>query len=437
MTALDIIFISLGVIFVLLTIALILGAFIWQQKRKDRVKHPFSSDNPTHTVVHVDGEGLNTKSVLNENPLDNVNFTYVRVDENLADEEKKINRPNHISIPSLSQNIDVKAEKVLSYDTNIAIDEFCRRIDKYHTEDDCVFIDEFGMLNKIPVFTGPNRKSMLDSEANMKRNRFLDVLPFDENRVKIDHDDHDYINASFVDGFSEKNLFIATQGPLGDTEVSVSSGRRFSTVRDFWKMVWGQDVRCIIMLTQCVENCRPKCAQYWPSSVEDSETFDEITVDLISTTDDPISFLREFIVQKGEEKRRISQFHFKEWEDAKAPESCEHLLDFVERIKKGNHKSPILVHCSAGVGRTGVFIALYNLLTQLDQPSTTHLDVFKTVTRLREQRVRMVQTIEQYVILYDALAAAIACKFAMNEISLRDLTPTKICGEVYEEGDTI
>ncbi|CAJ0944082.1 unnamed protein product, partial [Mesorhabditis belari] len=337
--------------------------------------------------------------------------------DDLRDEEKRINRPNHIEIPNSFLGTEATAEKALSYDTNIAIDEFCARVKEYHEKDDTVFHDEFEVLNRQSGWGGVERIQSIsgDSEENAKRNRFLDVLPFEANRVKLSKKGQDYINASYVDSYNHPKFFIATQGPLGEAEVSVTSGRRVATVDDFWEMVWEKDCQTIIMLTQCIENCRPKCAQYWPSNVGETSKYRGIEVDLMSTTDDPICLHREFDVRMGSAIKEISQFHFKEWEDSKAPESREHLLDFVERIRKTRNKGPILVHCSAGVGRTGVFIALYNLLCQLADPAVTHVDVFKTVSKLREQRVRMVQTPEQYVTLYDTLEAAIQAQKIVGE----------------------
>ncbi|CAJ0567031.1 unnamed protein product, partial [Mesorhabditis spiculigera] len=397
LNALDIVLICVGSAFLLLTLCLgTLGAIFWRRRQQHAKKS--WAHQPSFAQHQVVGEQHSSVS----NP---------KLETGLP-EPRRIERPTHIDIPTvLSPGMDAVAEKALAYETNIPIAEFCQRVELYHGQEDQVFDDEFEMLGR-RIITSLERGDSVsgDTEENAKKNRFLDVLPFEKNRVRLREKSGDYINASYIDSVTASNFFIATQGPLGETEVSVSSGRRVETVTDFWEMVWQHDVSTIIMLTQCVENCRPKCAQYWPSNVGEAMQLGELEVDLMSTTDDPISMHREFDVRRGGRKKEISQFHFKEWEDAKAPESREHLLDFVERIRKSGKRAPILVHCSAGVGRTGVFIALYNLLTQLDDPQVTTLDVYATVSRLREQRVRMVQTVEQYTTLYDVLSAAIQAK---------------------------
>ncbi|VDM37184.1 unnamed protein product [Toxocara canis] len=261
-------------------------------------------------------------------------------------------------------------------------------------------VTQFQVLNR----GFPNeRKSIIQNIDNMRKNRFMDVLPYDENRVKIKNHHSDYINASFIDGYDKPKKYIAAQGPIGYNETN--QGKRESTVEDFYIMLWEQRVHCIVMLTECVENLRLKCAQYWPEEVDAECHYGNIRVRLVSSSSDNVCTQREMSVTYDGQTRTVVQWHYKEWQDCKGPQDAKHLIDFIRRVQRSSPKTPILVHCSAGVGRTGVFIALDILLQHIKRHST--VDIFGCVRKLREQRVRMVQTVEQYITLYEAVALAI------------------------------
>ncbi|XGW21407.1 hypothetical protein V3C99_004400 [Haemonchus contortus] len=308
---------------------------------------------------------------------------------------KRSHRPCRIKLsPDLA-----KAAQAEAVQTEHTLDNFMKDLSRIRSEDDAVLYEEFQILEELDSVRERNCSA---AEKERTRNRFVDILPNDSTRVIL-NGSSDYINASLIDGYRTAGQFIATQGPIGPEEAT--DGRKKSTVDDFWRMIWEKNVQCIIMLTDCVENMRQRCSKYWPSLGE-VQRFGEVEVDMISESEDPICLHREFDIKKNGERRQISQYHFLNWYDAKGPENAAYLLDFIERIWHKQFRKPIVVHCSAGVGRTGVLIALWILLERARQERK--VDIFATVDTLRRQRSRMVQTPEQYLTLYEAVSLAIA-----------------------------
>ncbi|KFV79031.1 Receptor-type tyrosine-protein phosphatase epsilon, partial [Struthio camelus australis] len=234
--------------------------------------------------------------------------------------------------------------------------------------------EEFKKLTNVRIMKENMRTGNLP--ANMKKARVIQIIPYDFNRVilsmKRGQEYTDYINASFIDGYRQKDYFIATQGPLPHT------------VEDFWRMVWEWKCHTIVMLTEVQEREQEKCFQYWPS--EGSVTHGEITVEIKNDTLLDAISVRDFIVtynqvfNQEKQSRLVRQFHSVQ----------------KQQQQTGNH--PITVHCSAGAGRTGTFIALSNILERVKAEGL--LDVFQAVKSLRLQRPHMVQTLEQYEFCY-------------------------------------
>ncbi|KFR17090.1 Receptor-type tyrosine-protein phosphatase kappa, partial [Opisthocomus hoazin] len=206
-----------------------------------------------------------------------------------------------------------------------------------------------------------------------------------------------YINASYVDSYQSPRFFIAAQGPLPGTVV------------DFWQMVWQEKTSVIVMLTGLVEHNKTKCEQYWP---EQEQVYGDFTVTLnnIRTTTGLVT--RIFSLHKAgcALPRVVEMFHYLLWPDHGVPTNPAQLLGLVELVNKRGSEAPagpVLVHCSAGIGRTGTFIALDFLLKM--GKAAGKVDVFHCVQRLREQRVSMVQTEEQYAFLYEVLLEGLLC----------------------------
>ncbi|KIH59487.1 Protein-tyrosine phosphatase [Ancylostoma duodenale] len=193
----------------------------------------------------------------------------------------------------------------------------------------------------LETWDSAREKNCTAAEKGRTRNRFVDILPNDDTRVILRGPD-DYINASLIDGYNNAGQFIATQGPVGPEETT--DGRKESTVDDFWRMIWEKNVQCVLMLTDCVENMRQRCTQYWPPLGE-TRKFGEVEVDLISESVDPVCTHRELDITRDGERRQLSQYHFLNWRDAKGPECTGHLLDFVERVMDKKFRKPIVVHC--------------------------------------------------------------------------------------------
>ncbi|CAD5206718.1 unnamed protein product [Bursaphelenchus okinawaensis] len=279
-----------------------------------------------------------------------------------------------------------------------------KKMEKVQENENERLYEEYEKLSKVSTNYSMD---VAQSRSQMRKNRFFDALPYDYNRVFLKGNE-DYINASYIKDANGTVKFIAAQGPIGETETI--GGRRDATVSDFWRLVWEQKVDCIVCLTQCVENLRPKCAMYWPEYAgEDVEISDDMSMNLYCYTEDEICFQREiWLEKKGHGTRKVMQWQFKEWSDATVPAEAESLLTFIETVRASNRKFPVLVHCSAGVGRTGVYLGLEMLLDCL--ADETVIDVAKTVTELRKQRSNMVQNGEQYIAMYEVIALAIRKK---------------------------
>ncbi|XP_071250761.1 receptor-type tyrosine-protein phosphatase epsilon isoform X2 [Salvelinus alpinus] len=251
--------------------------------------------------------------------------------------------------------------------------------------------EEFRKLTNMRIMKENMRMGNLP--ANMKKNRVLQIIPYDFNRVIMSmrrgQEFTDYINASFIDGYRQKDYFIATQGPLSHT------------VEDYWRMAWEWKCHSIVMLTELQEREQDKCFQYWPT--EDSVTYGDYTVEMKGDTVCDTFSVRDLVLTYGPDKqtRLVRHFHFHGWPEIGIPAEGKGMIDIIASVQRqqqqsGNH--PIIVHCSAGAGRTGTFIALSNILERVKAEGL--LDVFQTVKSLRMQRPHMVQTVEQYDFCY-------------------------------------
>ncbi|XP_031423827.1 receptor-type tyrosine-protein phosphatase T isoform X9 [Clupea harengus] len=240
-------------------------------------------------------------------------------------------------------------------------------------------------------------------DENRNKNRYGNIIAYptdDHTRVRLqplDGDPHsDYINANYIDGYHRPRHYIATQGPMQET------------VRDFWRMIWQENSGSIVMVTNLVEVGRVKCVRYWP---DETEVYGDIKVTLIETEPLAEYVIRTFTVQKKShhEIREIRQFHFTSWPDHGVPCYATGLLGFVRQVKFLNppDAGPIVVHCSAGAGRTGCFIAVDIMLDMAENEGV--VDIFNCIRELRAQRVNMVQTEEQYVFVHDAILEACLC----------------------------
>ncbi|XP_071408325.1 receptor-type tyrosine-protein phosphatase beta isoform X1 [Pithys albifrons albifrons] len=246
---------------------------------------------------------------------------------------------------------------------------------------------------------------------NRGKNRYNNILPYDTSRVKLSNVDDDpcsdYINASYIPGNNFRREYIATQGPLPGTK------------DEFWKMAWEQNVHNIVMVTQCVEKGRVKCDHYWPLD-QDSLYYGDLIVEMLSESVLPEWTIREFKICSEEQldsTRLIRHFHYTVWPDHGVPETTQSLIQFVRTVRDYINRTPdtgpTIVHCSAGVGRTGTFIALDRILQQLDSKDT--VDIYAAVHDLRLHRVLMVQTECQYVYLHQCVRDVLRARKLRSE----------------------
>ncbi|XP_033112587.1 tyrosine-protein phosphatase Lar-like isoform X3 [Anneissia japonica] len=242
----------------------------------------------------------------------------------------------------------------------------------------------------------PSKFISANLPANKFKNRLVNILPYENTRVCLQPirgvEGSDYINASYIDGYRAKNAYIATQGPLAET------------TEDFWRMLWEHNSTIIVMLTKLKEMGREKCHQYWPA--ERSARYQYFVVDPMSEYNMPQYILREFKVTDARDgqSRTIRQFQFVDWPEQGVPKSGEGFIDFIGQVHKTKEQfgqdGPISIHCSAGVGRTGVFVTLSIILERMRYEGV--VDMFQTVKMLRTQRPAMVQTEDQYQFCYRA-----------------------------------
>uniref|UniRef100_A0A0D9R0Q0 Receptor-type tyrosine-protein phosphatase eta n=1 Tax=Chlorocebus sabaeus TaxID=60711 RepID=A0A0D9R0Q0_CHLSB len=271
----------------------------------------------------------------------------------------------------------------------IRVENFEAYFKKQQADSNCGFAEEYEDLKLVGI---SQPKYAAELAENRGKNRYNNVLPYDISRVKLSvqtHSTDDYINANYMPGYHSKKDFIATQGPLPNT------------LKDFWRMVWEKNVYAIIMLTKCVEQGRTKCEEYWPS--KQAQDYGDITVAMTSEIVLPEWTIRDFTVKniQTSESHPLRQFHFTSWPDHGVPDTTDLLINFRylvrDYMKQSPPESPILVHCSAGVGRTGTFIAIDRLIYQIENENT--VDVYGIVYDLRMHRPLMVQTEDQYVFL--------------------------------------
>ncbi|KAM7041643.1 receptor-type tyrosine-protein phosphatase eta isoform 2-T2 [Acridotheres tristis] len=296
------------------------------------------------------------------------------------------------------RNTDVSFSPIKS--KMIKVENFESYFKKQQADSNCGFAEEYEELKSAGVH---QPKFAAELPENRGKNRYNNVLPYDISRVKLSNQSSgtgDYINANYMPGYNSKKAFIAAQGPLPNT------------IEDFWQMIWEKNIYSIVMLTKCVEQARTKCEQYWPD--KQPKSFGDIIVTMVSEVVLPEWTIRDFTVEKSNtpESHMVRQFHFTSWPDHGVPETTDLLINFRHLVHEYNSQnpmdSPTLVHCSAGVGRTGTFIAIDRLIQQMEMESS--VDVYGVVYDLRMHRPLMVQTEDQYVFLNQCVMDIIKSK---------------------------
>ncbi|XP_071494181.1 tyrosine-protein phosphatase 10D-like [Diadema antillarum] len=280
-----------------------------------------------------------------------------------------------------------------SYSKPILLNNFESHYNRMKADSEYRFTEEYEELRNV----GKDQSIVAATQVmNRPKNRFTNILPYEHSRVKLsaidDEPSSDYINANYMPGYSSPREFIACQGPLP------------GTLDDMWRLVWEKKTTILVMLTQLVERGRVKCHQYWPEDYT-SVMYGTIEVSLQSEQHYEHWIVREFTLLKDSTKRKVTQYHFMSWPDHGVPDQTWTMLDFVrvvrEQIERQAFAEPIIVHCSAGVGRTGTYITLDRLMQHMQE--NDFIDIFGIICEMRMQRNYMVQTEKQYIFIHECV----------------------------------
>ncbi|XP_072008636.1 receptor-type tyrosine-protein phosphatase delta isoform X31 [Engystomops pustulosus] len=360
----------------------------------------------------------NNKEIPSHHPTDPVelrrlNFQTPALNSNSVPYASLIGSVSSLSNQSTTQSLYDNyslprfARKGMASHPPIPILELADHIERLKANDNLKFSQEYESIDPGQQFTWEHS----NLEVNKPKNRYANVIAYDHSRVLLSAIEgipgSDYINSNYIDGYRKQNAYIATQGPLPET------------FGDFWRMMWEQRSATVVMMTKLEERSRIKCDQYWPS--RGTETYGLIQVTLLDTVELATYCVRTFALYKNgsSEKREVRQFQFTAWPDHGVPEHPTPFLAFLRRVKTCNppDAGPMVVHCSAGVGRTGCFIVIDAMLERIRHEKT--VDIYGHVTLMRAQRNYMVQTEDQYIFIHDALLEAVTC--GNTEVPARNL----------------
>ncbi|KAK1163993.1 receptor-type tyrosine-protein phosphatase C isoform X1 [Acipenser oxyrinchus oxyrinchus] len=332
--------------------------------------------------------------------------------------QKKNSDSSDESVELIGRDEDKQLLNVEPIPADMLLDTFRRKI----ADEGRLFLSEFQSIPRVfsKCATKEARKN-----CNQSKNRYVDILPYDYNRAILSpingEAGSEYINASFIDGYKEPKKYIAAQGPKDET------------MADFWRMIWEQQSSIIVMVTRCEEGNRNKCAQYWPTMVNETKNLHEFDVKLNEENRYPDYIIRKLTIKKlftscsaqiikenmNNSERVVTHIQFTSWPDHGVPDDPQLLLKLRRRVNSFNNvfSGPIVVHCSAGVGRTGTYIGIDAMIEGLEAEDC--VDVYGYVVRLRRQRCLMVQVEAQYILIHQALLEHY--KFGETELALSEL----------------
>ncbi|CAD7691718.1 unnamed protein product [Nyctereutes procyonoides] len=393
-------------ILLLLVVILIVKKSKLAKKRKDAMGN--TRQEMTHMVNAMDRSYADQSTLHAEDPLsitfmDQHNFSPRLPNDPLV--PTAVLDENHSATAESSRLLDVPrylCEGTESpYQTGqlhpaIRVADLLQHINLMKTSDSYGFKEEYESF-----FEGQSASwDVAKKDQNRAKNRYGNIIAYDHSRVILqpveDDPSSDYINANYIDGYQRPSHYIATQGPVHET------------VYDFWRMIWQEQSACIVMVTNLVEVGRVKCYKYWP---DDTEVYGDFKVTCVEMEPLAEYVVRTFTLERRgyNEIREVKQFHFTGWPDHGVPYHATGLLSFIRRVKFSNPPSagPIVVHCSAGAGRTGCYIVIDIMLDMAEREGV--VDIYNCVKALRSRRINMVQTEEQYIFIHDAILEACLC----------------------------
>ncbi|XP_072334796.1 tyrosine-protein phosphatase non-receptor type 6-like isoform X1 [Scyliorhinus torazame] len=274
------------------------------------------------------------------------------------------------------------------------------------------FWEEFDALQK-QEDTKKQSRTEGQRPENKSKNRYKNILPFDNTRVILhikeeDPSFSDYINANYI----KSETLVNRLGKIIPKTCIATQGCLLATVNDFWQMIWQENTRIIVMTTREVEKGRNKCVPYWPD-LNSENVYGPYTVRHVlerEAIDYKIRELEVTLTEKPNSKpRKIFHYQYLSWPDHGVPSEPGGVLSFLEQVNNKQEEirdaGPIVVHCSAGIGRTGTIIVIDMLVDKIDRQGVDcDIDIQKTIQTVRNQRSGMVQTEAQYKFIYMAVS---------------------------------
>ncbi|XP_056437742.1 receptor-type tyrosine-protein phosphatase kappa isoform X5 [Gadus chalcogrammus] len=367
------------------------------KKRKDAIGT--TRQEMTHMVNAMDRSYADQSTLHGEDPMavtfmDSHSFTANRYENHSASAVPENNRL--LDVPRYHCEGAESPYQTGQLHPAIRVADLLQHINLMKTSDSYGFKEEYESF-----FEGQSASwDVAKKDQNRTKNRYGNIIAYDHSRVILqpieDDPSSDYINANYIDGYQRPSHYIATQGPVHET------------VYDFWRMAWQEQSACIVMVTNLVEVGRVKCYKYWP---DDAEVYGDFKVTFVEVEPLAEYVVRTFTLERRgfNEVREVKQFHFTGWPDHGVPYHATGLLSFIRRVKVSNPPSagPVVVHCSAGAGRTGCFIVIDIMLDMAEREGV--VDIYNCVKALRSRRINMVQTEEQYIFIHDAILEACLC----------------------------
>ncbi|KAJ8008983.1 hypothetical protein DPEC_G00084090 [Dallia pectoralis] len=364
------------------------------KKRKDAIGN--TRQEMTHMVNAMDRSYADQSTLHADDPMavtfmDSHNFSNRYENHTVAAESSRL-----LDVPRYHCEGTESPYQTGQLHPAIRVADLLQHINLMKTSDSYGFKEEYESF-----FEGQSASwDVAKKETNRTKNRYGNIIAYDHSRVILqpmeDDPSSDYINANYIDGYQRPSHYIATQGPVHET------------VYDFWRMVWQEQSACIVMVTNLVEVGRVKCYKYWP---DDAEVYGDFKVTFVEVEPLAEYVVRTFTLERRgfNELREVKQFHFTGWPDHGVPYHATGLLSFIRRVKISNPPSagPIVVHCSAGAGRTGCYIVIDIMLDMAEREGV--VDIYNCVKALRSRRINMVQTEEQYIFIHDAILEACLC----------------------------